>query len=256
VSHGVGRSFEAEFLTHLALIERTTTFVAWRHGLFGAEAEDFASFVKEKLIENDYGVFRKFEHRAKLDTYLTIVIGNLCKDFRITASGKWRASARARRLGYVAVLLEQLLTREGHSVDEAWEIITTNHGVLVARGELELLAAKLPGRSIRRFVSDEALADMPAPGQPPDYVASEDERAAVAERAMHALRALTAELPSQDQLILALCSDGLSVAEIAATLGLDQKRLYRRRDGLYARLRRALEAQGVESCVLDWLEES
>ncbi|HET9386211.1 MAG TPA: hypothetical protein VFO67_13765 [Gemmatimonadales bacterium] len=245
-------SLEAEFLRLLPLIERISRFVASRYGLFGAEAEDFASHVKERLIRDDYGVLRKFAHRCRIETYLTTVIGNLGKDFKISASGKWRPSAAARRLGQVALLVERLTVCDGRTLDDAWETIRTNYRLPVSRAEVERLAHQLPPRSVRRFVSDLTLVDTPDPGTAPDDVIAGEQRRAKLERALAVLRALVSELPAQDQLILSLCSDGLTVAEIASTLSLDQKRLYRRRDSLFARLRAALEAEAVDPWVIEW----
>lgn len=245
-------SREAEFLRLLPVIERIGRFVAYRHGLFGVDAEDFASYVKEKLIEDDYGVLRKFAQRCRIDTFLATVIGNLCKDFRISASGKWRPSAKAKRLGQLALLVERLTARDGYTLDEAWEIIRTNHRQPVSRAEVERLADQLPPRSMRRYVSDVALVDVPDSGVAPDDALTRGEQRSGRERAREALKSLIAVLPPQDQLILSLCSDGHTVAEIAKTLHLDQKGLYRRRDGLYASLRASLEAEAIDPSVIAW----
>jgi hypothetical protein len=59
---------------------------------------------------------------------------------------------------------------------------------------------------------------------------------------------LISELELRDQLVLTMrFKDGRSVAEIAATLRLQQKELYRQIDRLLRRLRAGLEAQGFEA---------
>jgi len=75
------RSGSAEdlFLSQLDVIGRVISFVSSRHHLPGTDADDFDSHVKMKLIEDDYGILRKFEGRCSLRTYLTIVIQRLSR---------------------------------------------------------------------------------------------------------------------------------------------------------------------------------
>src|SRR5260221_10151464 len=124
---------EALFLSQLDLIERVIRFVSSRQHLSASDADDFASHVKLKLIEADYAVFRKFQGRSSLRTYLTIVIERLFLDYRISAWGKWRASAQAKRGGQGAGLLEQLLVRDGYGFEQACELLTTNHRISCGR---------------------------------------------------------------------------------------------------------------------------
>ena len=97
-------SHEDEFLTLLPLVDRVIAFVARRHHLATAEAEEFAAHVKLKLVENDYAVLRKFQGRSSMQSFLTTVISRLSLDLRNDEWGKWRPSAEARRSGPVAVL--------------------------------------------------------------------------------------------------------------------------------------------------------
>ena len=88
---------EALFLSQLDVIERVISFVCVRHHLPGSDADDFGSHVKLRLIESDYAILKKFEGRSSLRTYLTVVIQRLFLDYRISAWGKWRPSAEAKR---------------------------------------------------------------------------------------------------------------------------------------------------------------
>jgi len=63
---------EALLLSEFTTVERVIAFVTARRRLRPADAEEFASHVKMKLIENDYAVLRKFEGRSSLRTYLTV----------------------------------------------------------------------------------------------------------------------------------------------------------------------------------------
>jgi RNA polymerase sigma factor (sigma-70 family) len=235
------------FLSQLELIERVISFVSSRHHLPGAEADDFAAHVKLKLIENDYGVMRKFRGRSKLRTYLATVILRLFKDYRNSAWGKWRPSAEALRAGEVAILLERLTVRDRYSFEEACELMETNHQVTVPRAELEAIAGRLPNRVRRRFESEEALADVAANQRHLDEVVADKERAVTAARVQAALSKAMQALSGQDRLIFALrFHDGRKFVEIARLLQLDQKALFRRVERLLKALRAALNASGID----------
>ena len=247
---------EAEFLTNLPLIERVIAFVVHRHHVSAADAEDFASQVKLKLIENDYAVFRKFQNRSSLRTYLSTVVTHFFQDFRNAAWGKWRPSSDAVRGGPVAVLLEQLLVRDGYTFDEACELLTTNHRIDVARTELEELVARLPVRVRRRFEPDVVLVNAPATTPAPDDVLDASTRDRQAARAREVLARVMAALPAQDRLILSLIySDGRSVADVARLLRLKQKPLYPRIAAMLRRLRTALEDEGISASMVPQLSE-
>lgn len=246
---------EALFLETLPQIERITAATCRRNGLQGAEAEDFASTVKLHLIDNDYQVLRKFRGQARLTTFLTTVIHNQLRDFRIRKWGRWRPSAAARRLGTVAVQLETRLMRDGLTFPEAVGALRQNLQVEETEEELEALAAQLPVRFQRRFTSDEALARMATPDAP-DPV-QEAERAERAKAVQGALVEALGALDEEDRLILRFrFEEGLMVSRIAPLLDLDQKALYRRIYGLLAALREALKSRGVTwteaAEALDW----
>jgi RNA polymerase sigma factor (sigma-70 family) len=243
----VEQTGEALFLSQLDLIERVISFVSSRHHLPGADADDFASHVKVKLIEDDYGVFRKFRGRSTLRTYLTTVIQRAFQDYRNSAWGKWRPSAEAVRAGEVAILLERLTVRDRYSFEEACELMEMNHQVTVPRAELEVIAGRLPSRVRRRFEPEESLADVASDQRPLDEVVADQERALNAARVEAALGKAMQALGAQDRLIFALrFHDGRTFVEIARLLRLDQKGLYRRVDRLLKELHGALTASGID----------
>jgi RNA polymerase sigma factor (sigma-70 family) len=248
---------EALFLSQLEVIERVISFVSARRHLPGVDADDFESHVKLKLIEDDYAILRKFQGRSSLRTYLTVVIQRLFLDYRISAWGKWRPSAEAKRAGEVAVLLERLMVRDGYAFGEACELLETNHQVTLTRKELEVIAGRLPSRTRRRFESEETLAHVPSAQAPVDDIIAEAERTATSERVAAALKAAMSGLDAQDRLVLALrFEDGRTVVEIATMLRLDQKALYRRLERLLKGLRSALQAEGIDSAAVMEMFES
>lgn len=234
---------EQLFVSELALIERVIAWVCARRFLRGAEAEDFGSTVKLRLIENDYEILGRFEGRSTLKTYLTAVINRLYLDYQTQRFGKWRPSAQARRSGPVALRLESLLYRDGLTFEEARGVLQTDSGVAESRDALYELSLKLPRRTTRR---PGAGHDHEAPPLEASSPIEQAERQALAERTFHALRRAVARLPARDRIVLRLHVEaGLSVAEVARALGEEQKALYRKRDALLKRLRVDLEAEGI-----------
>lgn len=248
---------EALFLAHYDVVERAIGFVCSRNHLSSADADEFSSYVTLRIIEDEYAVFAQFQGRASLRTYLTVVIQRMLLDYRVRAWGRWRPSAEAKRCGPLAIRLEEILVRDGCGLDEAYEILRTNHGLTVTRDELERLAARLPARAPRRFESEDALATVAAADAAADELVQERDRQDLAARISRALRAVMAGLEQEDQLILLLrFEDGRTVAEIATTLRLDQKALYRRERKLLLALRKGLEAEGIDSAAVQDILES
>src|SRR5690349_6626283 len=206
---------EALFLSELDLIEAVIAFVCARHRLPAADAEDFASDVKLKLVQNEYAIVRKFEGRSTFRTFITIVIQRIFLDRRISAWGKWRPSAEAKRTGPLGVLLDQVLNRDRYTLNEACELLATKYGASVPRADFEQLAARVAVRPRRRFDSDEALEEIAATESDPGDLVVEHRREALAERVSAILRRVMSTLDPESQLILVLrFEDGRSVADI------------------------------------------
>lgn len=244
---------EELFLSQLQLIERVIASICRRHCFFGDEAEEFDAWVKLRLIDDDYAVLRKFRGKSLLKTYLTTVVANLFRDYLIRKSGKWRPSAMAKRRGQEAVQLEHLLYRDGVAVSEAVEILKRNAGVELSREELTELAAKLPVRPPRRFESDDKLQHMAEDGRVEERV-RDRERAEILQRVEGGIAKALARLEPEDRLILKRWLDGFAIARIASQLGLEQRRLYTRKDKALRELAAGLEEEGLTSTeVLDLL---
>jgi RNA polymerase sigma factor (sigma-70 family) len=241
---------EATFIKLFPAIERIVAFGARRHHASADEAEEFGSYVNEKLIENDYGIIRKFEGRSTIETFLTTVVSNLFHDFRNREWGKWRPSAEARRGGPAAMLLERYLVRDSLPFDQACDALSTNHGITLLRAELERIAARLPVRYRRRTESEEVLQQTEAPDRA-DSAVVDERRLALWDRVISVVSAERAKLPPQDASIVALkFEDGRRLSEIAAILQLQQKPLYERLKKLMKQLRLALEAAGIDAAMI------
>ncbi len=240
-------NWETFFLDNLSLIDRAAAFVCRKYGLSGADAEDFASTARLKLLEDDYAVLRKFEGKCSLSTYLTVVIQRHYLDQKIHEWGKWRPSMRARRAGDGAILLERLMSRDGLGIGEASTIVRQKYPELDAQ-TLQALAAGVVIRQPRRQKNVERTEEMrePASEASAETELLSGEREGAARRTSAVLKRALDGFPAEDRLIMRLrFIDALKVSTIARMLQADQKQLYRRIDRLVAGLREALLAAGV-----------
>ncbi len=216
-----------------------------RSGLPEHEAEELRSWALFKLVEDDYRILARWEGRSSLPTYLNVVLVNLMRDYRTHVWGKWRPSAAARRLGPEAILLEQLLFRDGLPLDEAIDRVRTEPWVSLSRTELEAIALELPRRCKVRPVSEEEILNFPTDGEVESRI-EDREQAATAAQLRELLLPTFRSLPAEERRLLKLHYwDGLSMAAISPLLGRPQRKLYQIRDGCLKKIRRHLEKAGL-----------
>jgi RNA polymerase sigma factor (sigma-70 family) len=251
------------FLAELDLIERVINWVCFRHRLRGADAQDFRSHVKLRLIEKDYEILTRFKGRCSLKTYLTVVINRLYLDYQAQRFGRWRSSAAARRLGSLAERLESLLYRDGLTLEEARGVLQS-HFPLDASGDvLDELSRKLRPRIPRcSRRHDQAEPSGPEPAEPANGPSGLErvERQRLADRIFEALSHALSRLPGHDRTLLRLnIEEGYPIADVARALGEDPRALYRRKTAIVERLRAELVAAGIATrdghellSVLDW----
>ena len=246
---------ETTYLQNLDTIKRIAAFVARRNHLNADETSEFVQIVSVRLWENDYAIIRKFKGESLFSTYLTTVIVRLFQQCRVEQWGKWRPSAEARRLGNLAITLERFLTRDGFSFPEAVNILTVRSDATCTAAELEGLYLRLPQRNPRPImVSDEGLPDAVAVEGDADQRLEARDRQRTAGRICEIVNAALVELEAEDRLILKLRFwYSAKVPDIARQLHLDQKKLYKRLEKLYAILRRALEKGGLSLADIDRL---
>jgi hypothetical protein len=140
--------------------------------------------------------------------------------------------------------------RDGKSPAEAAAALTAE-GYTVTAGDAERLAAQFPKR--RQRALEIGMHDVEDRG--PGLVAGADsadagvagrERLAVSRTIDDAMRAAMHDLPAEDRTILRLHFDaGMSVADIARSLALESRPLYRRLSRICGVLRERLLAAGV-----------
>jgi RNA polymerase sigma factor (sigma-70 family) len=238
---------EALFLTNLGTIERIIGATCSRRGLGGDDAAECGSWVKSRLIEDDYAILRKFRGESRITTYLTVVIAMLVRDFRVRRWGRWRPSAAARRMGPVATRLEKLVYRQNYRLDEAAELLRSRGDTNLSDREIVSAFKQLPARAPLRpvDVGPEPLAAAHAASSAEEVVDAES--AAVDRQAIErAIARALDRLAPQDRLILRMRFwAGSTVADIARGLDVPQKPLYRQIERALAQLRAELEAAGV-----------
>jgi RNA polymerase sigma factor (sigma-70 family) len=231
---------------NLPLVDSVVRTIARRNGLTADEEAELGSSIKLKLVENDYEVLRKFEHRSQLRTYLITVVQRHFLDDRNARWGKWRPSANARRHGPAAILLDQLITRDHLSFDDAAQSVAARYGDAVSREQLSEIAAQLPARSSRVFVGEEALEHVPSPVSDGADAIESRERQRIGDRVERALAEALRNLSDEDRAILRLrFCENVKIARIAELMGAPAKPFYRRIEELMGVLGKALRAQGV-----------
>lgn len=235
------------YVAHAETIELALAHAGRLHRLAPDAADEFASWARVRLLDNDQAILRKFQGRSSLRTFLVTVVQRLFLDWRNAEWGKWRPTASARRVGPVAIELERLVGRDNLSFEEAVETLRSRRWA--SRAECEAAWAQLPRRPRRRRVDESDLAALPSASRASDGVDEIESRAESA-RVTEALEGAIGSLPSSDQVLLRLRYwSGFTVARIAHMTGEDQKLLYRRFERMTAQLRRSLAALDVSPAV-------
>lgn len=239
--------YEELLVANLPLVDSVVRAVARRYWLSADETEELGGAIRLKLVDNDYDVLRKFEGRCELRTYLATVVLRHVLDERNARWGKWRPSMLARRLGPVAMLLDQLLTRDHLSFEEAVERIVARYGDKVSRRELHEIMLQLPKPwNSRQFVGEEKLEHVPEPASGEDEAIASLDRTRLGDQIQRALTTILERLGDEDRAIIRLrFCEKVTLAHIAALFGIPAKPFYKRVDDLMTRLRKELEAQGV-----------
>lgn len=241
-------------LSHLDLLRQITESVCRRHNAPDL-VEEFHAEVRLKLLDNDYEVLRRFRGDAQFSTYLNVVVNNFFIDYTKKHWGRFRPSTAARRLGPQAVEVETLIHRDGFSQSEAVRIAASRGPHEHQFVEESML--KLPPRrpTPREVTADGTVLELVGSEDSPEFVLAKD---AMDRRMEEALERALDSLPPTDRVLLKLrYADGFSVAEIARTLYLDQKRLYRRINSALSTAREALGEAGLDRAdVIDLLKDS
>jgi RNA polymerase sigma factor for flagellar operon FliA len=240
---------EATFLQHVDWIEKVAAIACRKQGLGEAEAEDFAGWVKIRLMEDDYAVLRKFRGESEMRTFLAIVVRRQLSAYSRELRGRWRPSAAAERLGPPAPELEQLVYRDHYPLLQAGEKLRTEGRTTLTNVELARLLAQLPERQPLRPVevpSDTLLDGAEGTFRADEHVAHAEAAAQRGELMAGLGRAMERMTPEERMIVRMHFGEGRTLADVARVLDLEQKPLYRRIKQLQVRLREHLEREGIE----------
>lgn len=240
-----GNAASAAFLeASLPLITHVVKTVCSRHRVGAEDAREVLSALLLKMVDNDYAVVRRFDGRSDFKTYMYTVAHRFLLDYRNSQWGKWRPSAEARRGGVAAMRVERLVVRDGFSLHEAVQSVATVLAMPVE--EVAAIADRLRLRVSARRMFEYATAAGPAVVNDADARVCRAAMAAEARRVRDALASALATLGADDRGLLRLrFVKGLSIARIARFARVEQKRMYRRFDGILRGLRDQLERQGI-----------
>jgi RNA polymerase sigma factor (sigma-70 family) len=243
------KNAEALFLEHLAWIDKVAALAARKHGLWDADADDFASWVKMRMVESGYSVFQKFRGESELRTFIAVVVSREAHAYLRERKGRWRPSAKAQALGPPAPELEKLVRNDGYTLNQAGEKLRTAGRTKLSDLELARLLDQLPEKPPLRpkQVPDEGLNESPGPSSA-DEVVTAGENEAYRSGVMAALARAMANMTPEEQLIVKLrFGQGATLAHVARTLGLEQKPLYRRIEKLRKQLHDYLVQEGISA---------
>ena len=227
---------------HADTIESVLAYTCRAHRLSADDGDEFSSWARLRLLEDDCAVLRKFGGLSSFKAFIVVVINRLLLDWRIKEWGKWRPTPMARRLGRLAVELERLVLRDRLEYGHATQLLISK-GLAASERECDGVWEQLRRRAYRMRVSADALIDHPSTD--PDPVAA-GERKQLMQRVVQAMTGAIAKLPPDDQLIFKMrYHDGVTVARIAKLIDAEQKPLYRRFEQIAQRLRATILAGGL-----------
>lgn len=246
------RKVGEEFLRlHLHRIRKTIWAVARHHQLTAEEANELRSIVLLKLVQDDYSVLRRGRSAECFEAYLRIVVRRALLDNRAKEWGRWRPPAKVRRLGPQAVELDRRIHRDGLTPSEAIEEMIYR-GCSLHRDELERLAAALPHRPRRCRCSTpvEEIGTLEAKERTEGRLEAAERRRDGA-RLGSVLRSLMTGLSRDDRELLHLrFRRGWTLRRVAELRRLNVRTLYRHTAQLLQRMRRDLEASGLDRAMV------
>lgn len=230
----------------LDLIEHVARTVSRASGLYPEDTDDFVQTVHVRMAERNYHVLTSFEGRSSLRTYLTVVIARLLKDWRNHEYGKWRPCAAARDLGFLGVELDRLVNRDGHTAEEAIQLLSS--ATATPEPVVRDVARRLPRRARRLTVSVEAAEERGVQFADP---LSDRQRRVDRHAALTALRNAVACLPLDEIRLLRTKIDRTAtIAALARGGNGDAPDLYRKRDRILKRLRDHLRSVGITAAAV------
>ena len=226
------------------MVAQVVRAVARRRGLRAPDAEDLHSEVWLKLLSTTKTV-DGYEGRGTLTAYLAAIAGRVLLDIRNRQLGKWRPTARSRKLGGLGIELDGMVRRDGFTPEQAAETLRCR-GHEVAPHCTDSVRISAACRPRRRLVGMDLLQELPSRAEAPDHGLLHQESRRLAATAREALARALAAVPHEDRsLLMRRFIGGETVATIARREGRCQKALYRHLERVQSSVRRHVAQCGI-----------
>jgi len=222
--------------------------------------------VLDHLKADGFRVLREYKGRSSIRRYLEVVIANKVVDLYRAREGRSRAAEEARRLGADAVRLYELVFIDGLPVEEAQHVMAAETGYAGGLDRLEEMAGRIRSRMTRahhevplgrvepenagrpglRVIKDDS-GDITVPDESlgPERAFDESRRLAAREEA---LREISSILTPQERLMAKMrFNGGMKIKEVAAAIGMTEKKAYRAFESMLARCRNVLQEKGLSA---------
>lgn len=211
--------------------------------------------VIDHLQKNDYHRLRKFKGDSSFQGYLGSVIKNRLTDLVREKSGRCRAKQRAVLHGEVGLLVYEHMFVGRRTSDEAVEILSTTHGILVCPDEVRRIYDSLGGRKEKHKVDPDTQTGTGDGGEIVSIASQTPEEAAITHDQQRRLDQLfseiLSELDGEECLMVRLRfpldpeSEPLPTEEIASKMGLTKKQVDRKLRRILKRVREKLLKLGL-----------
>ena len=253
--------------SHLEFIEsqckRAIQHMAMRSGRFSdiqLENDSLELFNQaiDLIRQDDFAFIRRFDHRSRLTTYLTAMISRKAVDLVRRKRGRSRARERAQAHGRLGMQLFQKIFARGMGVPAAIQELLSETNPSLLPDQVRDVATHIIGKDgipapivIRLPQAEE---DNIASGHSPEWTALEADRR---KRILDAIQQLDFQLTGRERLLLKLRfpvepeAGTRPAGEIAITLGISRKAVYRRLDRLLEKCRGIITDSGMNAADLE-----
>jgi len=222
--------------------------------------------VLDHLKADGFRVLREYKGRSSIRRYLEVVIANKVVDLYRAREGRSRAAEEARRMGPDAVRLYELVFMDGLPVEEAQHVMAAETGYAGGLDRLEDMAGRIRARmtrshhevplgrvepedagrpSLRVIKDDTGNISVPDESLGPERAFIESHRLTAREVA---LREIASILTPEERLMAKMrFNGGMKIKDVAAALGMTEKKAYRAFESMLARCRKVLEEKGLSA---------
>lgn len=228
------------------------------------EVLELSNRVLDQLSKNGFRALKRFKNRSRFTTYLSTIVANQAVDIIRKKRGRDRSLERARQFGELGRLIHRKIVVEGLSVEKAYREIGAGRSPVQSREEFFRMAEKIRGSRENpvEFVSLDTRAINPENATDPQTGTaifsqnrSNPENVTMdrlaRENASEMLDHMINGLSGEERLLLRMRypggdEDPLGVADIAGTLGISEKAVYKRIKRVLNKCQKMFQEKGVD----------